>query len=91
MATIVEYADGKAPMNRYPERITSPSRSSDCCFSDLEEIGQAQAEGRWVYQYKRCRQCGFAVRVILRPIPDARLATELRRILATAFQRKVPA
>jgi predicted Zn-ribbon and HTH transcriptional regulator len=90
MATIVEYTDGKSPVNRYPERIISPSQSRDCCFSDMEEIGRAQEDGRWVYQYKRCRQCGFTVRVILRAIPDARLATELRKILATAFRRNVP-
>ncbi|HSB69453.1 MAG TPA: hypothetical protein VLT62_08990 [Candidatus Methylomirabilis sp.] len=90
MATIVEYTDQKAPQNLYPERIISPSRSGPCCFSDMEEIGTSQAEGRWVYQYKRCRKCGFAVRVILRELPDESLVVELRQILATAFQRNVP-
>jgi hypothetical protein len=91
MATIVEYSDGKRPINRYPERIISPARAHDCCFTDMEAIGQPQMDDRWVYQYKRCRQCGFAVREIVRTIPDARLAAELRQILATAFQRNVPA
>lgn len=90
MATIVEYTDQKAPQNLYPERIISPSRSGPCCFTDMEEIGASQEEGRWVYQYKRCRKCGFAVRVILREIPDEALVTELREILATAFQRNIP-
>ena len=30
MATIVEYADGKPPVNRYPERIISQSQSGNC-------------------------------------------------------------
>lgn len=90
MATIVEYTDQKAPQNLYPERIISPSRSGSCCFSDMEEIGTSQEEGRWVYQYNRCRKCGFAVRVILRELPDESLVAELRQILATAFQRNVP-
>lgn len=90
MATIVEYTDQKAPQNFYPERIVSPPHSGPCCFSDMEEIGMSQDEGRWVYQYKRCRKCGFTVRVILREIPDAALVSDLRQILATAFQRNVP-
>jgi hypothetical protein len=43
-----------------------------------------------VYQYRRCRQCGFAVRVILREIPDAALVAGLRETLAHAFMRNVP-
>jgi hypothetical protein len=90
MATIVEYTDRKEPKNLYPQRIISPPRSGPCCFSDMEEIGTSLEEGRWVYQYKRCRQCGFTVRVILREIPDATLMAELRETLALAFQRNVP-
>jgi hypothetical protein len=56
----------------------------------MEEVGTAQREGRWVFQYRRCRQCGFTVRVILREVPDAVRADELRRILAHAFVRNVP-
>lgn len=89
-ATIVEYADDKRPRNAYPERIVSPSRSGPCCFTDMEELGSPQEEGRWVFQYRRCRKCGFAVRVILREIPDAALAAELRRTLANSFVRNVP-
>jgi hypothetical protein len=41
-------------------------------------------------QNKRCRTCGYAVRVVGREIPDAALITDLGRILATSFQRNVP-
>ncbi len=90
MATIVTYTDLKPPKNDYPRRIISPCRSGACCFSDMEEIGSARREGEWVLQYRRCRKCGFAVRVVLRQIPDTALAEELRAILATAFNRKDP-
>ncbi len=90
MATIVEYTDRKAPTNQYPQRIISPSKSGPCCFSDMEEIGRTKEEGRWVYQYKRCKQCGFTVRVILREIPDATLINELRKTLQNSFVRNVP-
>jgi len=43
-----------------------------------------------VYQYKRCRQCGFAVRLILREIPDVALVADLRATLAGSFLRNVP-
>ncbi len=90
MATIVEYNDQKHPQNSFPERIVSPTRSRPCCFSDMEQLGDPQQEGHWLYQYKRCRKCGFTVRVILREIPDEALIAELRGILATSFQRNVP-
>jgi len=90
MATIVKYRDRGASKNQFPKRIISPSRQSVCCFSDMEEIGEAQQEGRWVFQYRRCRTCGFTVRLILREIPDADLLEELREILANALTRKVP-
>jgi len=90
MATIVEYTDVKAPQNRYPTRIISPAHAKPCCFTDLAEVGPAQQDGRWESQYKRCRQCGFTVRMIVRELPDAPLIGELRRTLETAFQRNVP-
>ncbi len=90
MRTIVEYTQKKAPQNLYPNRIISPPRSGPCCFSDMEEIGQPEQDGQWVFQYRRCRSCGFAVRVILRDVPDEALLTELRKILSTAFTRNVP-
>lgn len=90
MSTIVDYTDREPAANQYPERIVSPRRPAPCCFTDMEEVGPAQHEGRWVFQYRRCRQCGFTVRVILREIPDTVRADELRRILAHAFVRNVP-
>jgi hypothetical protein len=90
MATIVEYTLEKRPMNEYPARIVSPPRSESCCFSDMEEIGEPREEGRWVFRYKRCRRCGFALRVILREIPDAALAAELRATFGRVFIRTPP-
>jgi hypothetical protein len=90
MATIVEYTDRKPAANQYPRRIVSPCRPSACCFTDMEELGGVQPEGRWLFRYRRCRACGFAVRLIVREIPDPVLAAEVRRILDTAFTRNVP-
>jgi len=90
MATIVEYTDRKPAANQYPRRIVSPCRPSPCCFVEMEEVGSAHTEGRWRFQYRRCRACGFAVRLVLGEIPDAALASQVRRILDTAFTRKLP-
>ncbi len=87
MPTIVEYTDRKAPQNLYPERIISPARSKPCCFTHMEEVGLPQQDGQWEYQYKRCRKCGFTVRVILRALPDEALIRDLRRTLENSFQR----
>jgi hypothetical protein len=79
-----------------PSRLTgvyllpSPTRPQPCCISDMEEHGTSHATDRWVFQYKRCRQCGFTVRVILREIPDEALVGTLRQILAASFQRNAP-
>jgi hypothetical protein len=91
MATIVEYTLEKRPTNEYPALIVSPPLSGPCCFSDMEEFGEPVEEGRWVYRSKRCRRCGFALRVILREIPNAALAAELRESLGRVFVRKAPA
>jgi len=90
MPTIVKYTDQKPPTNRYPHQIISPPRASACCFSDMEELGTPQQDDRWVFRYRRCRACGFAVRVILREILDAALVASLRESLAHAFVRNVP-
>lgn len=90
MATIVEYTDAKFPQNLYPKRIISPSHSSPCCFSEMEEIGPVQRDGHWEYRYKRCRKCGFSLRVILRALPDERLLRDLRWTLENSFKRNVP-
>jgi len=90
MPTIVVYTDRKRPENRYPKRIISPTRPRSCCFSDMEELGTSHETDRWTFQYKRCRRCGFTVRVILRALPDEAAAIELRRILTASFQRNAP-
>jgi hypothetical protein len=90
MATIVEYTDRKTPRNGYPRHIVSPSHAGSCCFSDMEELGTAEQEGRWMVQYKHCRRCGFTVRVVLRELLDTTMVAKLREILATAFQRNSP-
>ncbi len=90
MGTIVEYTDRKAAENRYPHRIISPSRSGPCCFSNMTEFGEEEREGRWIYRYRRCKHCGYTVRLIVRELPDTELIEDLRRVLATAFVRNVP-
>jgi hypothetical protein len=90
MQTIVTYTDRQPSMNRYPHRIISPPRAGGCCFSNMEELGTPQEDARWVFQYRRCRQCGFAVRVILRELPDTALVASLRKELAHSFVRNVP-
>jgi hypothetical protein len=56
----------------------------------MELVGEPHSEGRWVFQYRRCRRCGFAVRVILRQVPDDTLMAEVRKEFATLFMRRVP-
>jgi hypothetical protein len=90
MPTIVQYTDRRPPENDYPHRIVSPPRSSPCCFSDMEDLGRATREAEWEYRYRRCRTCGFTVRLILRPIPDEAFLANLRRELAKSFIRNVP-
>ncbi len=82
MPTIVEYTDTLPAQNRFPEHIVSPSRSGSCCFISMEALGEPQADGRWIYQYKRCKQCGFTVRVILEVLPDQNAIAMLREKLA---------
>ena len=88
--TIVEYSDTKQPQNRYPARIVSPTRSGPCCFSAMEPLGETHRDGQWVYQYTRCRTCGYAVRLIVRHVPDEALLAELRKTLAVTFSRNNP-
>ncbi|MBP1776368.1 MAG: hypothetical protein H6Q86_2378 [candidate division NC10 bacterium] len=90
MSSIVEYTDGKPAENLYPRRIVSPRKSGPCCFSDMELVGEPHSEGRWVFQYRRCRRFGFAVRVIQRQVPDDTLMAEVRKEFATLFMRRVP-
>lgn len=87
MATIVEYTDASAPMERYPSRIVSPTRSGRCCFSDMIELGNPERDGNWEFRYRRCRTCGFTVRLVTRMLPDHGLLEKLRRDLATSLSR----
>ncbi len=66
MRTIVRYTDTQPPANHFPQRILSPTRAGPCCFSAMEAVGRVQREGCWEYTYRRCRTCGFTVRVIVR-------------------------
>ena len=90
MPTIIEYSDRKPAKNLYPRRIVSPMQSNRCCFSDMESLGPPMQEGDCELQYKRCRTCGFTVRLILRRLPDPILMARLRKILQTAFARDLP-
>jgi hypothetical protein len=87
MATIVEYSDGKRPENRYPQRITSPTQSGPCCFSGMDTIGEVGHAGRFTYQYRRCRRCGFTVRFILQVDPDGVVLDALREKIVKSFSR----
>lgn len=78
MPTIVECSDTIPPQNQYPDRIISPPRSESCCLTNMETVGTPQVDGRWVYQYKRCRRCGFAVRSILKALPDKEIVAALQ-------------
>lgn len=82
MRTIVEYTSHTPPANEFPKRIVSPPQSSGCCFREMEPIGTPRRDGRWVFQYRRCRQCGFTVRAILRRVPEEADLTALRKALA---------
>jgi hypothetical protein len=90
MPTIVEYTDTQSPRNQYPQHIISPSHAGPCCFSAMEAIGPEVQGEHWVYRYKRCRACGFTVRVVVRALPDRALVASLRKALSTAFTRNSP-
>jgi hypothetical protein len=90
MPTIVEYTDAKKPKNQYPKKIVSPVKSGPCCFTEMEEIGEPLQDGRWIYQYKRCKSCGFTLRTIVRELPNEALIKELRETLKNSFVRNVP-
>ncbi len=83
MPTIVTYSDAQPPLNDFPQRIISPTRSGPCCFSAMETVGGIGREGRWEYAYRRCRTCGFTVRVIVRYLPDQALLANVRKLLAS--------
>ena len=87
MPTIVTYTDQQPPRNQFPRRIISPTRSGPCCFSAMEDLGSVRRADRWEYAYRRCRTCGFTVRVIVRYLPDQAQLANLRKVFATVLSR----
>lgn len=71
MASIVEYDERKAARNSYPKQIVSPPQPSQCCSSNMEQIGEVEEDGNWLYVYKRCGVCGYTVRHFLMLSPRA--------------------
>jgi len=90
MPTIVTYTDTASPRNQFPRRIISPTHAGPCCFAAMHPIGAVCREGRYEYEYRRCRTCGFTVRVIVRYLPDQVLLASLRREFATTLTRNIP-
>jgi hypothetical protein len=88
MPTIVQYTDSKAPENAYPERIVSPIQAGPCCFTDMEKLGKRESEGRYQYQYRRCRECGFTVRAIVEELPNLEAIALARQALGKMFSRQ---
>jgi hypothetical protein len=87
MPTIVTYTDDQLPLNDFPQRIISPTRSGPCCFSAMEDLGAVCRDGHWEYAYRRCQTCGFTVRVIVRYVLDQEEITNLQRSLASVLIR----
>ena len=71
MSNIVEYNEKEASFNAYPERIVSPPHPSECCLSGMEQVGDVEEDGSWLFIYKRCRTCGYTVRHFLMMSPKA--------------------
>ncbi len=77
------------PLNHFPRRIIPPTSSGPCCFSAMEDLGKVHRGERYEYTYRRCRICGFTVRVIVRPLPDneqKERVAKLQEVLAKALK-----
>jgi len=48
----------------------------------MEPVGVPQQDTGWMFQYRRCRDCGFTVRAFLRFVPDEARLADLRRTFA---------
>ncbi len=70
-ATIVEYHERRGTLNAYPDRIISPPHPSECCSLRMEQVGDVEEDGSWLFVYKRCRTCGYTVRRFLMMSPKA--------------------
>jgi hypothetical protein len=77
--TIVEYTERMRPENRYPVRLVSPTSAGACCERDMQPIGVPEPDGRWIFEYRRCRMCGFTVRAFLRYVLDDSDLADLRQ------------
>ena len=84
MKTIIEYRDNAVPLNAYPLRIVSPTRSSPCCTGHMEQVGRPAIEGAWRFYYLRCVVCGYTVRHFYAPslIAVLEAARDLRLTMA---------
>jgi len=78
MPSLVPDTEEQPPTSRYARQIISPPQAGACCFSAMEWLETPQRYDRWVFQYRRCRRCGFAVQVILSEILNAASITRLR-------------
>ncbi len=87
MPTIVTYTDSHPPRNDFPRRIISPTRPNPCCFSAMGDLGAVYHEERYEYAYRRCRTCGFTVRVFVRSLPDQAEIARLQKLLASGRVR----
>ena len=85
MPTIVTYTDAEPPRAQFPQRIISPTHSSPCCSSEMEDVGMVQADERYEYAYRRCQSCGFTVRMIVRPVVDEAQFAAVRKLFATTI------
>ena len=56
----------------------------------MEWLDAPQRDARGVYQDRRCRRCGFAVRVILHETPHTTGVHSRREEAADWFVRNVP-
>ncbi len=91
MSTIVKYTDQQRPCVAYPARIVSPTHAGPCCITDMEPVGQPEADGEWVLQYWRCPHCGYTVRKVRCGQPDPVLLASLRADFATLFGQRTRA
>jgi hypothetical protein len=50
----------------------------------MTDLGGAEQVGQWLVRYRRCRTCGFTVRLAVRFLVDAARVAALRRTLVGA-------
>jgi hypothetical protein len=62
MDSIIEYRNDRPAINDYPRRIVSPTTPSACCWQHMERVGRPAFDATWRFYYKRCSECGYAVR-----------------------------